>query len=120
GETNQTFTPSVAGNYAISIDENGCVDTTNCVYFSTSVGIDEADNAKVVIYPNPTSGMLYVNLNNVQFDNVQILSLDGSILNSVSVKGKAQFEIDMNFNKGVYVLVFNGTNAKHIERIVIK
>src|SRR5690606_20436411 len=24
GETNQTFTPSVAGNYAISIDENGC------------------------------------------------------------------------------------------------
>lgn len=120
GETNQTFTPSVAGNYAISIDENGCVDTTNCVYFSTSVGIDEADNAKVVIYPNPTSGMLYVNLNNEQFDNVQILSLDGSILNSVSVKGKAQFEIDMNFNKGIYVLVFNGTNAKHIERIVIK
>jgi len=120
GETNQTFTPSVAGNYAVVIEENGCVDTTNCVYFSTSVGIDEADNAKVVIYPNPTSGMLYVNLNNEQFDNVQILSLDGSILNSVSVKGKAQFEIDMNFNKGIYVLVFNGTNAKHIERIVIK
>lgn len=30
GETNQSFTPSITGNYAVEVNVNGCVDTSAC------------------------------------------------------------------------------------------
>lgn len=120
GETNQSFTPSEAGNYAIQIEENGCIDTTNCVYFSTTVGLNEMENKKISLYPNPTSGKLTVNLNNEQFDSIEVLSLDGKLLNTISINGKSQIELELNYNKGVYLLVFKGKQSKQIERVIIK
>ena len=40
GETNQTFTPAVTGNYAVEISVSGCIDTSACTLIDFT-GIDE-------------------------------------------------------------------------------
>lgn len=39
-ETNQSFTPSITGNYAVEVDMNGCIITSNC-YLVDYTGIEE-------------------------------------------------------------------------------
>lgn len=40
GETNQAFTPSVTGNYAVEINMSGCIDTSSCALVDYT-GIEE-------------------------------------------------------------------------------
>ena len=56
GETNQSFTATTDGDYAVVItDNNNCSDTSNCVSIIT-IGIQEVlDSGGIAIYPNPTT-----------------------------------------------------------------
>ena len=44
GETNQSFTASANGDYAVAVTENGCTDTSAC-YTVIGIGIQEINNA---------------------------------------------------------------------------
>ncbi len=53
GETNQNFTASANGSYAVAVTMNGCTDTSAC-YTVMGIGLDEySNNDKIIIYPNP-------------------------------------------------------------------
>jgi len=58
GETNQTYTPTLAGNYAVELTFDGCVDTSACVPY-TLIGINELDNESFVMYPNPSNDGMF-------------------------------------------------------------
>jgi hypothetical protein len=45
GETNQTYTPTVTGNYSVEVTLNGCIDTSVCVLVDYT-GINELTNNK--------------------------------------------------------------------------
>ncbi len=54
GDTNQTFTPSQSGNYAVIVTYQGCTDTSACVYISISTDIPGMDDSGIIqIFPNP-------------------------------------------------------------------
>ncbi|HEY9082742.1 MAG TPA: T9SS type A sorting domain-containing protein [Vicingaceae bacterium] len=59
GETSQSFTATVTGNYAVEITVGNCVDTSACENV-TVVGIDELSKTPVTIYPNPNNGVFNV------------------------------------------------------------
>jgi len=44
GETNQSFTPSNDGNYAVEITVNGCSDTSSC-FLIEIIGVDELNTS---------------------------------------------------------------------------
>jgi len=46
GETNQSYTPAVTGNYAVEVNMNGCVDTSAC-FLVDYTGIEELTNGTV-------------------------------------------------------------------------
>jgi hypothetical protein len=54
--TNQTFTPTSNGSYAVEITQNGCSVTSDCVDI-TGIGIVEFESSEnhITIYPNPFS-----------------------------------------------------------------
>ncbi len=62
GETNQSFTATKNGSYAVEITQNNCVDTSACNAIN-SVGILENtfDN-EITVYPNPTEGIVKIDL----------------------------------------------------------
>jgi hypothetical protein len=58
GETNQTFSPTVNGNYAVIITQNSCTDTSACTMV-LSVGIVES-HIGFIVAPNPGAGLLNI------------------------------------------------------------
>jgi len=65
GETNQTYTATITGNYAVQVDNGTCIDTSACILVDFT-GIDELNNNLIKIYPNPTNDGRF----SVDFDGV--------------------------------------------------
>lgn len=62
GDTNQSYSATVNGNYACIIDDNGCVDTSDCISITT-VGLDVLNSYVFHLYPNPAKDQLFVKIN---------------------------------------------------------
>jgi hypothetical protein len=80
GATSQTYLPTQNGNYyAVVTDYNGCVVNSDTLqYLSTGIEANAlSDNVK--IYPNPTTGMINIELNRVGSNcNVIITNIIGA------------------------------------------
>lgn len=74
GATGQTYTASTNGNYAVIVTENNCTDTSTCMTID-QVGISDATIGSVRMYPNPTNGQLFIQLDR-EYNNVTIRVLD--------------------------------------------
>lgn len=87
GEISQSFTALVNGEYAVEMEMNGCIDTTDC-YLININDIKENDFISVIqLFPNPTSDIV-----NVISDE----SLIGSKLILLDESGKTVKEIIVN------------------------
>lgn len=61
-ETNQSFTPTMNGNYACIITQYNCTDTSACVSIQ-SVGFNNISKRNSLIYyPNPTTGIFIIEI----------------------------------------------------------
>jgi hypothetical protein len=69
GETNQSFTATANGIYAVIVTENGCSDTSECVTIN-NIYINEYDAGNnIYIYPNPTNGSIIIDLGSENADS---------------------------------------------------
>lgn len=102
GETNATFTPIVDGNYAVIINQSGCVDTSACQLVS---GLGTQTNAafKPQLFPNPTSGNVTVNLG-VTCENllVKITDVFGKVIQELSYAQTSSVMLDIPGASGLY------------------
>ena len=108
GETNQTYTATANGDYAVIVTQNGCTDTSACVNVIT-VGIEETSNLEaqtIVVYPNPTKNSITVNLSNSNnVDKIALYNLQGKLIYFSENIAKNQLFIDLSTrSKGVYTL----------------
>ena len=103
GDTNQNFTATSNGNYAVQIIENGCVDTSAC-YAVNSVEYIENVIKDVEVYPNPTSGMINLKgLNTLTgISHIHLLDSKGALIKDVGINVN---KIDLSsLSKGIYFI----------------
>ncbi len=124
GATNQSFTPSSNGHYAVIVTKNGCTDTSNCrnIFSVGMPAITSPSNA--VAFPNPTSGKLTINTGNLAGSKctVEIINAIGKVVYA-SQQNSKQSTVDIDVSKipsGVYLLKIIDENAVHTSRIVIQ
>lgn len=109
--------------YTVTVtDDNGCTATASAAVI---VGIDELARQLFSVYPNPNNGTF-----NVAFGSetngrfaMTVTDLVGQVVYSenVSVTGSAVREISLaDLSKGVYLLTVEGSDARTVERIVIR
>ncbi len=100
GETVQDFTYSSNGSYAVEVTTNGCADTSACVDIS-NFGINNPTNdASVAIYPNPGTGLFFIDLPESAL--VQVMNLSGlQLFETTMNKGSQQIDLSLLAN-GVY------------------
>jgi hypothetical protein len=61
--TSSTFSPTQSGSYAVSVSLSGCTDTSSCYTVNvTSSGINEIEDSKISLYPNPTCDYFQINI----------------------------------------------------------
>ncbi|MBK9190418.1 MAG: T9SS type A sorting domain-containing protein [Crocinitomicaceae bacterium] len=112
GETNQSFTATADGDYAVIISDNGCSDTSVCTNI-TYFGLNENDAHSFSLFPNPADDAVTVYLSQASGVNrVEVLSITGSLVASVNISS-AQVNIGLeNLNPGVYFVRIKSEDGK--------
>lgn len=105
GETNQTFTPTVTGNYAVVIDQFGCADTSGCHSVMVTGLAPLHSPFPVSVYPNPTQGSFTLNLGEeVQIVEIELFNAMGQLLSSETFIHQNTLKLSLPESKGIYFL----------------
>ncbi|MES2589296.1 MAG: FG-GAP-like repeat-containing protein [Bacteroidota bacterium] len=119
GATNQSFTPTVNGSYAVIATKNECVDTSACMVIN-NVGQNElTSTSKIILYPNPTTESTTLNLNDFSNVSIEVLDLSGKIIfKSEKINTQLYSIPSLQFAKGVYMIhVFNEEINENFELV---
>jgi len=110
GETNQTFTASVDGSYAVMITVGNCTSISSC-FTVLSTGIHNQYGPSVTIRPNPAIDFLLIQdlPGNVEYNIVNLTGFkikQGNLIHS-------EEKVDISeLKSGIYFLYVNGFKAK--------
>jgi hypothetical protein len=131
GETTQTI--SVDTTNAISdiatiwvsvTNSNGCSTTdTIVITFDPCTGLTEyGDNAFITVYPNPTTGIITVNVNGLTLaSDLAIYTLQGQKIYSKNIKGDSSILIDMTSQpKGLYFVKLVNSKTSMFSKLIIQ
>jgi len=106
GATNQTFIPAVNGSYAVQVTApNGCSGMSSCVNYNV-VGMDETAALEVVLFPNPTTGIMTVSFGKeTAVDQMTVTDVTGRIVRIMESFTANELTLDLSReSKGVYFL----------------
>lgn len=118
-ETGQSFTPSASGNYAVELTENGCVDTSACSSISIVGILENSFGNDLLIYPNPTSGNLSIDLG-FSYENSQVLITDiyGKLITSKNVSQTQFLNLFIQKPAGIYLVTIQASDKKAVIRLI--
>ena len=119
GETSQSFTATENGNYAVQVTQNSCTDTSAC-YSVTTVGIlENTFSNDIIVYPNPTDGILKIDLGVTLSEFIVSLNdVNGKLISQTTHKNTKMFELNLNVQPGIYLLTINSENKKATIRLI--
>jgi hypothetical protein len=103
-ETNQSYTATANGNYAVIVTENNCTDTSACVNI-TGIGIDDLGIAfnNLKLYPNPTTGSITIDFGALDNATISIISSIGKEVFKATNVAQNKLEVSLaEFSNGVY------------------
>lgn len=119
GEINPTLDILENGSYAVIVDNQFCVDTSECVVFST---IDtenfsfDGKASKIKVYPNPASQKFFVKVDDDY--SMDIYNAQGKLIYQEEVN-KGTHPINKPMENGTYFLHFSNAKNVFYERLII-
>jgi hypothetical protein len=121
GETNQSFTPSANGNYAVEVTENNCVDTSDCETINTVVVIENSFEKILSFYPNPTTSMFTINLDHI-YENISInvSTIGGKLVSTHTYKSVMNITFEIEGASEIYIIEVSNHEGKKARLKVFK
>lgn len=118
GATNQAYTATANGSYAVEITQNGCTETSPCMSVA-GIGFDENTFGDgLLIYPNPTDGLITIDLTH-SYDEltINILNIDGKLISTQGGAGQQLVTIDINGEAGIYFVELISADLKSVVKV---
>ena len=116
--TNQAFSPTKSGNYAVKVTLNACVDTSTCIPFETqTTGIASENQVAFNIYPNPNPGVFYIS--GLPTGTYKIVNLMGAEVYRFTIENTdiQQFNLE-HLAKGVYQVTSDTVKIIHNKFVI--
>jgi hypothetical protein len=124
GATNQKLVIPVTGRYFAVVTQNGCSSVPSDTLFVIKLGVGALAQTEVRVYPNPTSGQVYVNLPNgaTQEVMVQVMDASGRVVRTAQLSNNQNaFEFDLSgMASGLYLVRFNQGNETKTVKLMVK
>lgn len=133
GISNGSFNPSRAGAGAHTLqyefeNNNGCISYTDLVVeVYNCTGIEDVESlGDVSVYPNPTTGQLYISFNNFVGKELkfELFNMQGQLLidqKIIDPSTNLSKQIDLSgFAEGVYLVKVSSTNKSFVTRVVLQ
>ena len=125
------FHPTEAGvgdhvvTYTYS-DENGCENSADyTITVDECTGIGENEAVGLELFPNPTNGLLNINISAEEFNNadLKILNVLGKEVytkKGLNINGDVSLRVDLSTQpEGVYFVVISGDNQKVVRKVLL-
>lgn len=113
GASNQSYTATSNGNYAVVVSQNGCSDTSACSLIST-VSINEIDAKGLMkIYPNPSKEYVILQHPEISKNEITISNVMGQTMTTKNViweENKLYVDVS-NLPNGLYLIRLKGLNG---------
>ena len=120
GATNQTFSPGVAGSFAVRVNAGECNVESICQE-TWPTGIQNInDKLGVSIYPNPVDYELQIDKGENKKLNIEITDYSGRVVYSKQAISKITKVNMSELSSGVYFVKMSNDNGSHIEKVVKK
>ncbi len=121
GGTDQSYTPTVTGNYAVEINLDGCVDTSECINFVLA-GLEKAESTMFTIYPNPGNGEFTIDLNSTsqQVVKLEIFNLVGQHVFEEQLHDETTTLNLSQLPGGTYILRLRYENYTYTRKLIIQ
>jgi hypothetical protein len=88
---------------------------------SGGVSVNEEVTSQLNVYPNPTDGMVRVELGLEEVISLSLCTTDGRFVQNFSTGGSSSISLDMSdLPQGVYVLKAKGVNEVRTTRVIRK
>ena len=117
GATQQTFTGLSAGSYAVALEKLGCKDTSACVVAPILSLNEIGEHNTVTVYPNPTSGVLLLQSEELIF-HAEVLDVAGKLFFKSNENSK-NVEINLEgLPKGTYLLNLKTESGSSVHKIL--
>lgn len=118
-DTNQNYTPSISGNYALIISNGSCIDTSSC-YNITITSILERELSKPLqIAPNPaTNNLSLVNFRATDIQQLRVYNLSGQVvLDEAGLFSTTKVDVSQLVD-GVYFIEVLTNNERYLSKFV--
>tara|TARA_B110000211_G_C13908210_1_gene477082 strand:- start:286 stop:879 length:594 start_codon:yes stop_codon:yes gene_type:complete len=114
--TNQSFTITQTGSYAVEVSLAGCKDASECILIST-VGISniENDNRILNVFPNPNNGMFSLNIENVT--GIKVHDINGSFVTNLPISSEQNLS---HLNPSIYNLVVSRKKDVQVIKLILQ
>lgn len=113
GQTNQTFTASANGSYAVIItNQLGCIDTSACVTILSTHLTELSLSQPLMIYPNPSKDNATVDVK--QADIYELKNSFGQLIKTIELREGKQSILLTDLAPGVYYLTHKASSTKLI------
>gem|GEM_PF-1849438 len=127
GATGQTLAIGANGLYfAIVIGPNGCPSDSSNVINITTVGIPEEDDFSIELYPNPTQGLTWLELELPGIANVEVelTTISGALVRRVlmeNVQNQTKQPLDFSdLADGTYFLKVKSSNLTKTKKLILR
>ena len=120
GETSQTFTSASNGDFSVEITENGCTDTSSCITIST-IGIGE--NLlfnQVSIYPNPSQGLINIDLGNLKDVSIKVFNITGQLIYKNENINTPVYQLEIKKSSGLYFIELSSNNESEKYKLLLE
>ena len=121
GATSQNYTPTQSGIYVVrTTDSNGCVYVYSKGYSYTLITeIEELSGEKVSIYPNPTSGIIDIDLNFQTAKHIKVVLFDAYGKKVFETENRSRLDISSLANGGVYFMSISLDDKKPVYKKIV-
>ncbi len=120
GATSQNYTPTQSGIYVVRItDANGCVYMYSKGFsYSIATSIDELETSLVSVYPNPTNGIVDIDLNykNPNTVNVNVYDMFGKLM--LTIQNSSRIDLT-ELISGVYTISISLDEKKPVYKKIV-
>ncbi len=105
GETNQSYTASNNGSFAVIVNYNGCKDTSSC-YSITQVGlVENTSGFNVSVFPTPIDDNITIDLKSCYSDvTLEIDNIIGQVIKTNHYSSIDKINISIDGSKGLYYI----------------
>ena len=121
GATNQTYTATINGDYAVIVTENGCSATSACLNVNSVGIIENSFGTDINVYPNPTSQEITIDLG-AEYLNIviRITNALGQIIEVKQIATSSSVDLTLNGAPGTYILEISAENGIKARVRVVK